>query len=76
MKHYGASKTLIRLIDGVYPISNLLHSKLLPRRQQSGCYSAPELSTTAALPQNVPLSLLMRLVAQRIAAATLDGGRP
>jgi hypothetical protein len=28
------------------------------------------------LPQNVPLSLLMRLIAPRVAAAALDGGRP
>ncbi len=76
MNHNGASKTLIRLIDGVYPISDLLHSKLLRRRQQSGRYSAPEPPTTTALPQNVPLSLLMRLVAPRVAAAALDGGRP
>ena len=50
--------------------------KLLRRRQQSGRYSAPEPPTTAALPQNVPLSPLMRLVAPRVAAAALDGGRP
>jgi hypothetical protein len=31
MKHNGASKTLILLIDGVYPISDLIHSKLLWR---------------------------------------------
>ena len=63
MNHNGASKTLIRLIDGVNPISDLIHSKLLQWRQQSGLYSAPEPPTTAALPQNIPLGLLMRLVA-------------
>ena len=36
MKHNGASKTLRLLIDGVYPISDLIHCKLLWRRQQSG----------------------------------------
>jgi hypothetical protein len=60
MKHNGASKTLILLIDGVYPISDLIHCKLLWRRQQSGRYSTPAPPPTAALPQNVALSPLMR----------------
>ena len=76
MKHNGASKTLILLIDGVYPIFGLVQCIFMRRRQHSGRYSAPALPTTAALPQNVPLSPLMRLVAPRVAAAALNGGRP
>jgi hypothetical protein len=65
MKHNRASKTLILLIDGVFPISNLLQCKLLWRLTQSGRYSSPELPTTAAPPQNHPPSPLMRLIASR-----------
>jgi hypothetical protein len=39
-------------------------------------HSSPEPPPTTALPQNVPMSPLMRLVALRVAAAALDGGRP
>jgi hypothetical protein len=43
---------------------------------QNSRYSALALPTTTALPQIVPLSPLMRLVAQCVAVAALDGGRP
>ena len=36
MRHNGASKTLLLLIDGVFPISDFIHCKLLCQRQQSG----------------------------------------
>jgi hypothetical protein len=36
MKHNGASKTLLLLIYGVFPISDLIQCKLLCQRQQSG----------------------------------------
>ena len=36
MKHNGASKTLLLLIDGVFPISDFIQCKLHCRRQQSG----------------------------------------
>ena len=36
MKHNGASKTLLLLIDGVFPISDLLQCKLL--RKNVNCY--------------------------------------
>jgi hypothetical protein len=49
---------------------------LLQWLTQNGRYSAPEPPTTAALPQNVPLSPLMRLVAPRVVEAALDGGCP
>jgi hypothetical protein len=76
MKHNGATRTLLRLLDGVFPNSAYIQCILMRRRQQSGRYSAPALPTTTAPPQNVPLSPLMRLVAPRVAAAALDGGRP
>jgi hypothetical protein len=75
MKHNGATRTLLRLIDGVFPNLAYIQCKLLWQLTQNGRYSASALPTTTALPQNVPLSLLMRLVAPRVAAATLDGGR-
>jgi hypothetical protein len=49
---------------------------LMRRRQQSGRYSALALPTTTSLPQNIPLSPLMRLIAPHVVAAALDGGRP
>jgi len=52
MRLNGASKTLIRLIEGVLPISHLIQGKNTCRRQQSDCYSAPEPPTTAAPPPN------------------------
>jgi hypothetical protein len=76
MKHNGATRTLLRLIDGVFPNSAYLQCKLLQRPTQNGCYSAPALPTTTALPQIVPLSPLMSLVAPRVAAAALDGSHP
>ena len=76
MKHNGATRTLLRLIDGVFPNLAYIQCKLLWRLTQSGRYSALEPPMTATLPQNVPLSPLMRLVALRGAAAALDGGRP
>jgi hypothetical protein len=36
MKHDGASRTLIRLIDGVFPISDLIHCKLRKLRTNGG----------------------------------------
>ena len=52
MKHNGTSITLLRLIDGVYPIFGLNTHKLLQRLTQSGRYSAPKPPTTAAPPQS------------------------
>ena len=75
MKHNGATGTLLRLIDGVFPIFDLYTVYIDAAAKQSGRYSAPALPTTTAPPQNVPLSPLMRLVAPRVAEAALDGGR-
>ena len=36
IRHNGASKTLLLLIDGVFPISDFIQCKLHCRRQQSG----------------------------------------
>ena len=36
IRHNGASKTLLLLIDGVFPISDFIQCKLLCQRQQSG----------------------------------------
>ena len=52
MRLDGASKTLIRLIEGVFPIFDLIQCKNTCRRQQSDRYSAPEPPTTAAPPPN------------------------
>ena len=60
---------------GYFQYSTYTQCISMRRRQQSGRYSAPALPTTTAPPQNVPLSPLMRLVAPRVAAAALDGGR-
>jgi hypothetical protein len=65
MKHNGASKTLIRLIDGVSPIFHLIQCKNTVPRQQSDRYSAPEPPTTTAPPQkespnNVDCNALLR----------------
>jgi hypothetical protein len=76
MKHNGATRTLLRLINGVFRNSAYLQCKLLRRPMQNSRYSALALPTTTALPQIVPLSPLMRLVAQCVAVAALDGGRP
>jgi len=38
MKRNGSSKTLIRLFDGVHPISDHIYSKLCCRRQQSNLF--------------------------------------
>jgi len=51
MRLNGASKTLIRLIEGVFPIFELTQCKNMCR-QQSDRYSAPEPPTTAAPPPN------------------------
>ena len=51
MRLDGASKTLIRLIEGVFPIFDLIQSKNTCR-QQSDRYSAPEPPTTPAPPPN------------------------
>jgi hypothetical protein len=78
MKHNGASKTLIWLIDGVFPISDLLQCKLLRRRQQSGHTHPRSRPWPPRCHRTILPSPLMRLVALRAAAATLtlDGGRP
>ena len=52
MRLDGASKTLIRLIEGVFPIFDLIQCKNTCRRQQSDRYSAPEPPTTPAPPPN------------------------
>jgi hypothetical protein len=65
MKHNGATRTLLRLIDGVFPNLAYIQCKLLWRLTQSGRYSAPALPTTTALPQNVPLSPPVMLIASQ-----------
>jgi len=52
MRLNGASKTLIQLIEGVFPIFDLIQCKNTCRQQQSDRYSTPELPTTAAPPPN------------------------
>ena len=54
MRLNGASKTLIQLIDGVFPIFDLIQCKNMVPRQQSDRFSAPEPPTTSAPPQNQP----------------------
>jgi len=76
MRHNGAIRTLLRLIDLVFLSYHLYTAKSWWLRQQSGRYSSPEPPTTTALPQKIPLSPLMRLVAPRVAEAALDGVRP
>jgi hypothetical protein len=64
MKHNGATRTLLRLIDGVFPNSACVQCKLL-RRTQSGRYSAKALPTPTALRQNHPTESAGMLIASR-----------
>ena len=52
MRLNGASKTLIQLIEGVFPIFDLIQCKNTVPRQQSDRYLTPEPPMTAAPPPN------------------------
>jgi hypothetical protein len=60
---------------GYFQYSAYTQCKLMQWRQQSGCYSALALPTTAALPPECSPESADE-IAPRIAAAALDVGRP
>jgi hypothetical protein len=64
IKHNRTSRTLIRLIDGGWGISNIRsNTKLLRRLMQSGRYSAPALPTTTRRHKTIPPSPPVTLIA-------------
>ena len=78
MRHYGASRTLLRPVDCLFLLYHLIQCKNTMPRQQSDRYSAPEPPTTAAPPQNESAESAEsadEIDCAALRAAALDGGR-